>query len=55
MSSKTLVYLGAFVGSILGSFVPALWGASLFSYASILFSGIGGLIGIFIVLKFVNQ
>ncbi|CAN5141910.1 hypothetical protein BH09PAT1_BH09PAT1_0080 [soil metagenome] len=51
MSLKFLVMIGAFVGSTLGSFVPALWGDSLFSYSSVLLSGVGGVIGVIIGVK----
>ncbi len=43
---KTLIYLGLFVGSTVGSFVPLLWGADLFSLSSVLCSTIGALLGI---------
>ncbi|CAN5291507.1 hypothetical protein BH10PAT1_BH10PAT1_3310 [soil metagenome] len=51
MGNKTIVYLGAFVGGIIGSFIPNLWGAGFLSFSSVLFSGIGGLIGIVIAIK----
>lgn len=54
MSSKLIVYGAATVGSILGSMIPSLWHADLFSFSSILFSGIGGIAGILIALKFIN-
>jgi len=37
-----------FVGSTVGSYVPLLWGGSVFSFISILFSVIGGLLGIWL-------
>lgn len=52
MSSKALYYLAAFVGSIVGAYIPSLWGTGVFSFASILFSAIGGIVGIVIVWKF---
>ncbi len=36
-----------FVGSTVGSFIPSLWGASVFSFSSILFSGGGAIAGIY--------
>ncbi|NOY15285.1 MAG: hypothetical protein GXP43_03655 [bacterium] len=52
MSSKVIVYLFIFIGSTLGAYVPVIWGASLFSFSSVLFSGIGAAIGLFIALSF---
>jgi hypothetical protein len=43
---KQLVWFGLFVGSTLGSFVPLLWGDSVLSFSSIVFSAVGGLLGI---------
>ncbi len=46
MSDKKLIWIGAVVGSTLGGFVPGLWHASMFSMWGLLFSTIGGLVGI---------
>ncbi|MCL5784757.1 MAG: hypothetical protein M1142_05410 [Patescibacteria group bacterium] len=46
MSTKTLVMLGMTIGSIIGGYVPVLFGASMLSYTSVLGSGVGGLLGI---------
>ena len=44
---KSLIGLGAFVGSIVGGFVPSLWGDnSMFSPAGMLFSVVGGAVGV---------
>lgn len=44
---KLLVTIGAAAGGIAGAYVPYLWGdTDLFSGMSILFSVIGGLVGI---------
>jgi hypothetical protein len=51
MQTKSLVWLGLAIGSTVGSFVPMLWGASMFSFSSIIFSGIGGIAGIYIFFK----
>lgn len=48
MSRKTLIWIGIFVGSTIGGFVPMLWHAGLFSLSSVLFSTIGGVIGIWV-------
>jgi hypothetical protein len=46
MIDKRLIWIGAFVGSTLGGLVPRLWHASLWSLWGILFSMIGGIVGI---------
>lgn len=50
--SKGAVWMGAIVGGIVGGFVPALWGDNSFlSPWSIVFSTIGGVLGIVAVYK----
>jgi outer membrane lipoprotein SlyB len=46
MNSKSLIIIGMVVGSTLGGFIPALWGAGGFSMASVVFGAIGGVLGI---------
>ncbi len=46
MNSKSLVWIGMVVGSVVGGFVPKLWGAGMFSMGSIATSAAGGLAGI---------
>ena len=53
--SKTFVMTGLFLGSIIGGYVPMLWGGSVFSFSSILLSGVGGLMGIWFGLKIANR
>ena len=48
MSGKQTIYIATMVGLTVGSFIPALWGASLISVSSILFSGLGGIVGLWI-------
>lgn len=45
---KKFIYLGAGVGGTLGSFIPALWNAGIFSLWGILFSIIGGAVGVWL-------
>ncbi|MGC9603159.1 MAG: hypothetical protein ABSF47_01665 [Minisyncoccia bacterium] len=52
MSRKTLVWLGLFIGSTIGSFIPELWGSDVLSFSSIILSALGGLAGIWIGFKF---
>lgn len=43
---KKFIWLGLFVGSTIGGYLPVLWGDSVFSYSSIFFSAVGGIAGI---------
>ena len=45
------VWLGILIGSTIGGFVPELWHADAFSYASVLFSGLGAFAGLWVCLK----
>ena len=45
MDSK-LIWLGMFVGSTIGGFVPMLWGAEALSLSAVFGSAIGGILGI---------
>jgi len=51
MSSKKMMMLGLFVGSIVGGYIPTLLGAGMFSFSSLFASGIGGIIGIWLAKK----
>ena len=46
MNRKFMIYLLLAVGSIVGGWLPTLWGAGMLSFQSLLGSLIGGLIGI---------
>ena len=48
---RSLVWIGMVVGSTIGSLTPALWGAGIFSFSSILFSAAGAFAGIWIGFK----
>ena len=43
---KTLIWLGVFIGSALGGWIPTLLGADLLSLWGVLGSVVGGLAGI---------
>ena len=51
---KQMVWLGAAVGSTIGSYLPSLWGAGLFSFSSIILGAVGGAAGIIIAWKMTN-
>lgn len=42
---------GMIVGSIIGSYVPALWGDGTFSFWGIVTTAIGGFLGIYLAYK----
>ena len=48
MNPRPMIYIGLFIGSTLGGYIPTLWGAGLFSMSSILLSMLGGLLGIWL-------
>ncbi len=54
MSAKFLVFWGMIIGSTIGGYIPTLFGAGLLSYASVLFSGVGGILGVWIGYKLSN-
>jgi hypothetical protein len=43
-----LIWIGMLAGSVLGGFVPELWGSGVLSLGSVACSGIGGAAGIWI-------
>ncbi len=51
MSPKSLIWIGVFIGSTIGSFIPTLWGDSALSFSSIIGSTIGGVVGIWVGFK----
>jgi hypothetical protein len=49
MSTKSLIWIGVFVGGTAGAYLPALWGnTNALSLSSIALSMIGGLAGIWL-------
>ncbi len=55
MNSRPLIWIGMFVGSTLGGLLPTLWGAGVFSLSSVLFTAIGGILGIWAGFKLGNR
>jgi len=45
------MYLLMMVGGAIGGYLPLLWGASTFSFSSILLSSIGAIFGIWLAFK----
>ena len=54
MNSKALIWICATVGSIIGGFIPSLWGADMFSLSPLIFGSIGAVIGIYLGFKINN-
>ncbi len=48
---QKLIWFGLAVGSALGSYLPVLWGESVFSMTSVLLSAVGGIFGIWLGYK----
>ena len=42
------------LGSMLGGYIPTLWGAGMFSFSSVIFTAVGGMVGIWLGFKFSN-
>jgi hypothetical protein len=53
MSGKSVVMTGMILGSIAGGYLPVLFGVSLFSFSSIIWTAVGGFLGIWISYKYV--
>ena len=48
---RSRIWLGILIGSTVGGFIPGLWGAGLVSYSSVLLSGIGAFVGLWVGYK----
>lgn len=48
---RARIWFGVLIGSTIGGFIPDLWGAGVFSYASVLLSGVGGFAGLWLGYK----
>jgi hypothetical protein len=46
-----LIWIGLSIGSTLGSYLPTIWGAGVFSFASLFGSALGGILGIWLGYK----
>ena len=52
MSTTALVWIGLTVGSVVGGYLPALWGGDLISFSSVVLSAVGGIVGIWVGYRF---
>jgi hypothetical protein len=51
MSTKKVIFIGMTIGSIAGGYISTLFGAGSISFASLIGSSIGGLVGIWVGFK----
>jgi hypothetical protein len=51
MESKRIIYIGMFLGGMLGGYIPTVFGTQYFSMWSIFGNAIGALFGIYIAFK----
>lgn len=51
VSSKSLAMIGMIVGSLIGGYIPVLFGADLLSLISVITTAIGGILGVWLALK----
>jgi predicted MFS family arabinose efflux permease len=51
MPSRGMIWVLIFIGSTIGGIIPELWGAGMISYPSLVLSGIGALVGLWIAYK----
>jgi hypothetical protein len=55
MTPKRVILFCTLIGSTLGGCVPALWGAGGFSMSGVIFSAVGGAIGIWVGFKLAGR
>jgi len=51
---KKAIYVGMIIGSVIGSYVPTWFGADFFSLSSIICGAVGGVLGIWLIFKFLR-
>ena len=55
MSSKQIIYVSMFIGSLIGGWLPSLiWGAGMFDISGVIFTAVGGALGIYVGWKMTN-
>jgi hypothetical protein len=45
---RSRIWIAIFIGSMIGGFIPMIWGDDMLSYSGVLFSGIGALVGLWL-------
>jgi dipeptide/tripeptide permease len=48
---RSSIWIAIFIGSTIGGMIPGLWGDGIFSYSSVLLSGVGAFAGLWLVHK----
>ena len=43
-----MIWFGLAVGSTIGGFIPSIWGAAVLSFSGLIFSALGGFVGIWL-------
>lgn len=51
MNSKMFIWVGLFLGSIIGAYIPLLWGAGALSLSAVFTSAAGSILGIWLGYK----
>jgi predicted MFS family arabinose efflux permease len=45
---RSIIWIAIFIGSTIGGMIPSLWGDGMFSYPSVILSGVGAFAGLWI-------
>jgi hypothetical protein len=53
--NKGFIMGGMIVGSLIGGYVPLLWGGSAFSMSGVFWNAIGGFLGIYLAYQIANR
>ena len=51
MEQKKLITIGMIMGGIAGGYLPTLWDTNMFSLSGVIFSALGGFLGIWVGYK----
>jgi predicted MFS family arabinose efflux permease len=54
MRSRSAIWIGILIGSTIGGLIPELWGEGAFSYSSLLLSGAGAFVGLWLGFRISN-
>jgi hypothetical protein len=49
--NKQIIMIGMVIGSVVGGYLPTIFGVGAFSITSVLCGGLGGIIGIYLAYK----